>query len=112
MALFDVAQAVTIHMLGPCRPNSIEMRPLAMLLISIGIVNGEVREGPLVNRIVNLILECFQSADSAADEDAETVSLFQVGHINPAVLERHFRRCHRELRKSIGAADILWVFEE
>jgi hypothetical protein len=33
-------------MLGPCRSNSIEMRPLAMLLSSIGIVNGDVREGP------------------------------------------------------------------
>jgi hypothetical protein len=32
---------VTIHMLGPRRSNSIEMTPLAMLLSSIGIVNGE-----------------------------------------------------------------------
>ena len=53
MALFDVAQAVTIHKLGPRRLNSIEMTPLAMLLISIGIVNGEFRDGPLVKRIVN-----------------------------------------------------------
>ena len=53
MALFAVAQAVTIHILGPCRLNSIDMRPLAMLLSNIGIVNGEFRDGPLVSRIVN-----------------------------------------------------------
>src|ERR1700687_5852393 len=53
MALFEVAQAVTIHKLGPRRLNSIEMTPLAMLLISIGIVYGEFRDGPLVKRIVN-----------------------------------------------------------
>ena len=53
MALFDVAQAVTMHMLGPLRSYSIEMSPLAMLLINIGIVNGEVRDGPFVKRIVN-----------------------------------------------------------
>src|ERR1700745_2827315 len=53
IALFDVAQAVTMHKLGPWRLNSIEMKPLAMLLISIGIVNGEFRDGPFVNKIVN-----------------------------------------------------------
>src|SRR5256714_14095121 len=45
--LFEVAQAVTMHMFGPRKPNSIEMTPLAMLLISIGMVNGDVRDGPL-----------------------------------------------------------------
>ena len=53
MALFDVAQAVTIQRLGPWRSNSIEITPLAMLLMSIGIVNGEFRVGPFVSRIVN-----------------------------------------------------------
>src|SRR5204863_8663062 len=52
MALFDVAHAVTIQMFGPRRPYSMEMIPLAILLINIGIVNGEFRDGPLVNRIV------------------------------------------------------------
>src|SRR5205823_5886081 len=51
IALFDVAHAVTMHMLGPFSPYSMEMRPLAMLLINIGIVNGEFRDGPFVNRI-------------------------------------------------------------
>src|SRR5438132_10638759 len=52
MALFEVAQAVTMHMFGPCSPYSIEMRPLAILLINIGIVKGEFRDGPLVTRTV------------------------------------------------------------
>ena len=49
MQWFAVAQAVTIAMFGPRRPCSIEMKPLAMLLIIIGIMNGEVRLGPLVS---------------------------------------------------------------
>ena len=53
MALFDVAQAVTIHKFGPRRSNSIDMTPLAILLMSIGIVNGEFRDGPFVSRIVS-----------------------------------------------------------
>src|SRR5205085_3671330 len=50
IALFDVAHAVTMQRFGPRRPNSIEINPLAMLLISIGMVKGEVREGPLLIR--------------------------------------------------------------
>src|SRR5436305_4252005 len=53
MELFEVAQAVTMHRFGPRNPNSIEITPLAILLINIGIVNGEVREGPLFLRMVN-----------------------------------------------------------
>src|SRR5438067_9052155 len=53
IALFDVAQAVTIHMFGQRRLNSIEMRPLAILLINIGMVNGEFRPGPFDNKITN-----------------------------------------------------------
>src|SRR5436853_213131 len=52
MAVFDVAQAVTMHRFGPRSPYSIELRPLAMLLINIGMVKGEVRAGPLRNRMV------------------------------------------------------------
>src|SRR5205814_9791477 len=51
-ALLEVAQAVTMQRFGPRNPNSIEMRPLAILLINMGMVNGEVRAGPLVNRIL------------------------------------------------------------
>src|SRR5436190_23883908 len=51
IALFEVAQAVTMQRLGPCRPYSIEISPLAMLLINIGMVKGEFREGPLVSKI-------------------------------------------------------------
>src|SRR3954451_4441380 len=48
MALFEVAQAVTMQRLGPFNPYSIEISPLAMLLISIGIVKAEPRDGPLL----------------------------------------------------------------
>src|ERR1700745_2448468 len=41
MALFDVAQAVTIQRFGPRRSNSIEITPPAMVLINIGMGKGE-----------------------------------------------------------------------
>src|SRR5947199_10515898 len=47
MALFDVAQAVTIHKFGPRRSNPIDMMPLAIFLMTIGVVNGEVGHGPV-----------------------------------------------------------------
>jgi len=52
MALFEVAQAVTIHMFGPRIPNSIEINPLAMLLINMGMVKAETRLGPFESRMV------------------------------------------------------------
>src|SRR3954452_2204727 len=52
MALFEVAQAVTMQKFGPWRPYSIEINPPAMLLISIGMVKADTREGPFVIRTV------------------------------------------------------------
>src|SRR5256714_4786651 len=52
IALFDVAQAVTMQKFGPCNPNSIDIRPLAILLMSIGMVKAETRDGPLVTKTV------------------------------------------------------------
>ena len=52
MLLLAVAQAVTMLMLGPQSPNSMEMMPVPMLLIIIGMVNGDTRLGPLVMRLV------------------------------------------------------------
>ena len=46
MQWLAVAQAVTMAMFGPRRPCSIEMKPLAILLIIIGIMKGDVRSGP------------------------------------------------------------------
>jgi hypothetical protein len=48
MLWLEVAQAVTMTMFGPMRPNSMEMMPLPMLEIIIGMVKGETRFGPLV----------------------------------------------------------------
>ena len=75
IALLDVAQAVTMHMFGPRKPNSIEISPLAMLLMSIGMVKAETRPGPLVDQRGVLVFERFQSADAAAHENAETVAI-------------------------------------
>ena len=52
MALLEVAQAVTMHMFGPRIPNSIEINPLAMLLMSMGMVKAETRFGPLESKMV------------------------------------------------------------
>ena len=49
-----------MHKFGPCKPNSIEMRPLAMLLMSIGIVKGGDAVGPLLTRRAVLIFKRFQ----------------------------------------------------
>src|ERR1043166_6487826 len=51
IALLDVAHAGTMQRFGPCNPYSLEINPLAILLINIGMVNGEFRDGPFVSRI-------------------------------------------------------------
>src|SRR3954469_12823283 len=53
MALAADAQAVATAEFGPRRPHRIETWPLAALTISLGIVNGLIRDGPLV-----IIAEC------------------------------------------------------
>ena len=57
-----------------------------------------------------LILQRFQTADAAADDDAAAVGIGDVGE--PGVLDGHLRRSHRELRVAVGAAHVLGVFEK
>ena len=52
MLLLDVAQAVVMHMFGPRNPYSMEIMPLAMFPIIIGIVKGDTRLGCFVSRSV------------------------------------------------------------
>ena len=111
IALFEVAQAVTMQKFGPCSPYSIEISPLAMLLISIGMVKGETRPGPLSTHVAVLILERLQPADAAADDDAEALAI-RLLDIDAAVCHRHLRGGHRELREAVGAPDVLRVIEE
>ncbi len=59
-----------------------------------------------------LLLESFESTDSGANDHTETVSSIQLLYVDPAILDCHFCCCHRQLRESIGAADILRIFEE
>src|SRR2546428_6570596 len=47
MAWLPVAHAVTTDELGPLAPKRMEIRPDAMLMISMGMKNGETRSGPL-----------------------------------------------------------------
>ena len=49
MELAALAQAVTMHSLGPRRPHWIETCPLAELAISLGMVKAETLSGPLVS---------------------------------------------------------------
>ena len=57
-----------------------------------------------------MIFQRFQSADAAADENAEAVWIF-VCHLDAGIGHRHFRRRHRELGEAIGAPHILRVLE-
>src|SRR4051794_21791305 len=56
MALAAEAQAVATAEFGPRSPQRIEIWPLAALTISLGMVNGLIRDGPLV-----IIAECWVS---------------------------------------------------
>ena len=56
MALAAEAQAVATAEHGPCSPQRIEIWPLPALTISLGIVNGLIRDGPLW-----IIVECWVS---------------------------------------------------
>ena len=51
MAWQAVAQAETGAKFGPLQPNSMEIRPLAILAIIMGMVKGETRPGPLERRL-------------------------------------------------------------
>ena len=51
MAWLPVAHAVTTEVFGPLAPKRMEMRPDAMLTISIGMRNGETRSGPFSCRM-------------------------------------------------------------
>ena len=110
IALLEVAQAVTMHMFGPRKPNSIEIRPLAMLLMSIGMVKAETRRRAFVDQRAVLVFERFQSADAAADEDAEAVAI-HFFEIDAGIAHRAFRRGHREVREAIGPLVFLGIIE-
>ncbi len=111
IALLEVAQAVTMHMFGPRKPNSIEMSPLAMLLMSIGMVKAETRSGPLVDQRAVLVFERFQSADAAAHEHAEAVAIHLL-EVDAGIAHRAFRRGHRKVGEAIGPLVFLGIVED
>ena len=57
-----------------------------------------------------MILERFQAANAAADDDAETIAIHLV-QVDPAVCHGHLRGRHGELREAVGAPDVLRIFE-
>ena len=59
-----------------------------------------------------MILKSFQSANSGANDYAETVALFQIVYIDSAVRDRHFCCGHCQMRKAVGTPHVLWIFEE
>ena len=111
MALFEVAQAVTMHMFGPRNPNSIEIRPLAMLLMSIGMVKAETRDGPLLTRMV-----CWSSSVFSPPMPLLTItpkrSRFTFVEIDAGIVHRHFRRGHGKVRETIGPPHVLRILEK
>ena len=59
-----------------------------------------------------MILESFESANSGANDHTESVSLFEILHIDAAVLDGHLCCGNGKLCKAIGAADVFRTFEE
>ena len=57
-----------------------------------------------------LVFERFQSADAAADENAEAIAIHLLD-VDPGIRHRAFRRRHREVNKAIGPLVFLRVIE-
>ena len=58
-----------------------------------------------------LIFQRLQSADSTANQYAEAIAIYPV-QFEAAVLHRHLRRGHGQLRKTVGPAGIFEIIEE
>ena len=82
-----------------------------MLLISIGMVKGETRDGPFVKESSCWSCERFQTANSAADDDSETIRDYLL-QIDPAVFHRHLGGGHGKLRETIRPPHVLRIFEK
>ena len=57
-----------------------------------------------------LVLECFQSADAAADQHAEAVAI-DLFEIDPGIPHGAFRRSHGEMGETIGPLVFLGIIE-
>ena len=77
-----------------------------MLLMSIGIMNGESRPGPRSSKILMLLGGRGQAADAGADDDADFVAVFLV-EIEAGIEQRLMPGVDAELRIAVRAPDFL-----
>ena len=63
-------------------------------------MNAETRDGPFGHQRGVLIFERFQTADAAADEDAEAIAIHFI-KVDAGIAHRTFCCGHREMRKPI-----------
>jgi hypothetical protein len=75
------------------------MSPLAMLLINIGIVNGEVRDGPW-SRGSSAILQRFQRR-SATYDDTEAGISFYINPLSSRAIWPRQREANRSVRRHL-----------
>ena len=106
MALAAEAQAVATAEFGPCRPQRIETWPLAALTISLGIVNGLIRDGPL-----SIIAECCVSNSLRPPMPEPMITPQRCGgervEVDARVLDGRHAGGHRELREAVEVARLL-----
>src|SRR5438093_911182 len=88
MAWLPVAHAVTTDEFGPLAPKRMEIRPDAMLMISMGMKNGETRSGRSTRVTRPRLLVLFDVGDGVSDGD-DLLGIL-VGNLETELLlERH-----------------------
>ena len=100
IALAAEAQAVATAEHGPCRPQRIETWPLPALTISLGMVNGLIREGPL-----SIIIVCWASNSFRPPMPEPMITPHCSGgelrEVDPGVLDGRLGGRQGELREAV-----------
>ena len=91
MEFAALAQAVTMHSLGPRSPHWIETWPLAELAMSLGMVKAETLSGPLVSSRSCWVSSSAQAADAGTDHHAAAERIV-LGEVDAASPSRRRRR--------------------
>src|SRR6266480_6513151 len=75
--------------------------------------NGEGGDAlrPFVHQCAELVFQRFQSADAAANDDAEAIAI-DLLQVEAAIPDRHLGRTHGQLNETISAPDIFGVLKE
>src|SRR5476651_1665944 len=93
MAWAPVEQAVTTAWLGPLRPNSMETKPDARLMMRPGIKNGHPAR-TFFMQIDRRLGDALDAANAGADQHAGHGLIFVTGRPPAGVVERLARRAH------------------